>query len=471
MIEGLLSQVSTWTIQGLGFLFVLSAVVFFHELGHFLVARWCGVTVTTFSIGFGKELAGFVDRKGTRWRFAAIPLGGYVKFLDDTNVASSPGTASGEVPPAARAGTFHDKPVWQRFLVVAAGPIANFLLAAVIYTALNVSTGVSRVTAQVDEVVAGMPAEQAGLRAGDVITRIDGWRIETFDDVARLVLTSSGRTLQIAVDRNGESLTFPVTPAMRDEKDDLGVTVRLGDIGVRRHVPARVGAVVPDSAADKAGIEVGDVITSIDGTAISSFRDVVELVQPAAGRPLSVALRRGSETRTLEMTPTAAEIALPDGSTKQVGRIGVAQDRPEPVAVSFVEAARLGVRETYSNIVQTITGIGDILWGRQSADQVGGPILLAEVTARVVEHGWEPLLRLTALISANIGLLNLLPIPVLDGGHLVFYTIEAIRRRPLSQRVQEIGFKIGIALVMTLIIFVNLNDLMRLGKRWLFGGG
>ncbi|HRQ15421.1 MAG TPA: RIP metalloprotease RseP, partial [Promineifilum sp.] len=270
---------------------------------------------------------------------------------------------------------------------------------------------------------------------------------------------------------NGEALTFPVTPAMRDEKDDLGVTVRLGDIGVRRHVPARVGAVVPDSAADKAGIEVGDVITSIDGASISSFRDVVEMVQPAAGRPLAVAITRGGQSRTVEMIPTAAEITLPDGSTKQVGRIGVAQDRPEPVAVPFVEAARLGVRETYSNIVQTITGIGDIIWGRQSADQVGGPILLAEVTARVVEHGWEPLLRLTALISANIGLLNLLPIPVLDGGHLVFYTIEAIRRRPLSQRVQEIGFKIGIALVMTLIIFVNLNDLMRLGKRWLFGGG
>ena len=471
MIEGLLSQVSTWTIQGLGFLFVLSAVVFFHELGHFLMARWCGVTVTTFSIGFGKELAAFVDRKGTRWRFAAIPLGGYVKFLDDTNVASSPGTANADVSAETRSGTFHDKPVWQRFLVVAAGPLANFILAAVIYTALNVSTGVSRITAQVDEVVAGMPAEQAGIRAGDVITRIDGWRIETFDDVARLVLTSSGRTLQIAVDRNGEALTFPVTPAMRDEKDDLGVTVRLGDIGVRRHVPARVGAVVPDSAADKAGIEVGDVITSIDGASISSFRDVVEMVQPAAGRPLAVAITRGGQSRTVEMIPTAAEITLPDGSTKQVGRIGVAQDRPEPVAVPFVEAARLGVRETYSNIVQTITGIGDIIWGRQSADQVGGPILLAEVTARVVEHGWEPLLRLTALISANIGLLNLLPIPVLDGGHLVFYTIEAIRRRPLSQRVQEIGFKIGIALVMTLIIFVNLNDLMRLGKRWLFGGG
>ncbi len=471
MIEGLLSQVSTWTIQGLGFLFVLSAVVFFHELGHFLVARWCGVTVTTFSIGFGKELAAFVDRKGTRWRFAAIPLGGYVKFLDDTNAASAGGGDTSSLTPEQRAGTFHDKPVWQRFLVVAAGPMANFILAAVIYTALNVTTGVSRVTAQVDEVVAGMPAETAGIRAGDVITRIDGWRIETFDDVSRLVLTSSGRTLQVAVERDGKTLTFPVTPQMREEKDDLGVTVRLGDIGVRRQVPARVGMVMPDSPAAKAGIETGDIILSIDGKPVGSFRDVVELVQPAADQTLKVTLRRGGETRSLDIVPQGADAAMPDGTTKRVGRIGVAQDRPEPVAVPLVEAVRLGVRETYSNIVQTITGIGDIIWGRQSADQVGGPILLAEVTARVVEHGWEPLLRLTALISANIGLLNLLPIPVLDGGHLVFYTIEAIRRRPLSQRVQEIGFKIGIAVVMMLVIFVNLNDLMRLGKRWLFGGG
>lgn len=471
MIEGLFSQVSTWAVQGLGFLFVLSAVVFFHELGHFLVARWCGVTVTTFSIGFGKELAAFVDRHGTRWRFAAIPLGGYVKFLDDTNAASAGAGDNSALTPEQRAGTFHDKPVWQRFLVVAAGPLANFLLAAVIYTALNVTTGVSRIAAQVDEVVAGMPAQQAGIRAGDLITRIDGWRIETFDDVSRLVLTSSGRTLDVTVERDGKTLTFPVTPQMRDQKDDLGVTVRLGDIGVRRHVPARVGLVMADSPAAEAGIAPGDIITAIDGQPVSSFRDVVDLVQPAADQTLSVTIQREGETRTLSIVPRGAEATMPDGSTKRVGRIGVAQDRPEPVAVPFLESVRLGVRETYSNIVQTITGIGDIVWGRQSADQVGGPILLAEVTARVVEHGWEPLLRLTALISANIGLLNLLPIPVLDGGHLVFYTIEAIRRRPLSQRIQEIGFRIGIAVVMMLVIFVNLNDLMRLGKRWLFGGG
>ncbi len=470
MLEGLLSQVLSWTLSGLAFLFVLSVVVFFHELGHFLVARWCGVTVTTFSIGFGKELGGFYDRHGTRWRIAAIPLGGYVKFLDDANAASAPGTSE-PLPPELAAGAFHTKPVWQRALVVAAGPFANFIIAALIYTALNATYGVSMVTARVDEVIAGMPAEKAGLKAGDLITEVDGWSIENFDDVVRIVTASSGRTLTVKVNRDGKELTFPIAPNMTDHKDDIGVTVRLGDIGIRRIMPAKIGAVLPDSPAAKAGFQSGDIIKTIDGASIGSFDDVINLVGPAAGRALVVGIERQGTPSTITVTPEAKQTQKPDGTTVDKGRIGVAPDRPDPVSVSLPEAIRLGIRETYSNVVQTITGIGDIIWGRQSADQVGGPILMAEVTARVVEMGWEPLLRWTALISANIGLLNLLPIPVLDGGHLVFYAIEAIRRRPLSQRVQEIGFQVGIALVLMLVVFVNLNDLLRLGRRWLFGGG
>lgn len=468
MIEGFASPIFTFLLQALAFLFVLGVVVFFHELGHFLVARWCGVTVTTFSIGFGRELWGRVDRHGTRWRLAAIPLGGYVKFLDDVNAASQPSAAAPEdLPP----GSFHGKPVWQRALVVAAGPIANFIVAALIYTGVNATYGVSMVTARVDQVVAGMPAEKVGIKPGDVITDIDGWSIETFDDVVRIVTASSGRTLNISVDRGGETLTFPVTPDIKDQKSDLGVTLRLGDIGIARILPARVGTVLPDSPAAKAGIESGDIITAIDGAPITSFTDVVTKVSPAAGQTLAITVDRGGAAHTISVVPSEVEGKKPDGTPYKLGRIGVSPDRPVPVAVSFPEAVRLGIRETYANIVQTITGIWDILTQRQSADQVGGPILMAEVTARVVELGWEPLLRWTALISANIGLLNLLPIPLLDGGHLVFYAMEAIRRRPLSQRVQEIGFQIGIAVVLMMVVFVNLNDLMRLGKRWLFGGG
>jgi len=468
MIEGFVNPLLTFSLQALAFLFVLGVVVFFHELGHFLAARWCGVTVTTFSIGFGRELWARVDRHGTRWRVAAIPLGGYVKFLDDANAASQPSAAApADLPP----GSFHGKPVWQRSFVVAAGPLANFLVAALIYTAVNATYGVSMVTARVDEVVAGMPAEKAGLKAGDVITDIDGWGIETFDDVVRIVTASSGRTLNITVDRDGKPLTFAVTPDVKDQKSDLGVTLKLGDIGVVRVLPARVGTVLPDSPAAKAGITPGDIITAIDGTPVTSFSDVITQVGPAGGRALDLTINRDGTPLSLNVVPDTIEGTNPDGTPTKRGRIGVSPDRPAPVAVSFVESARLGVRETYSNIVQTITGIADIFGGRQSPDQVGGPILMAEVTARVVELGWEPLLRWTALISANIGLLNLLPIPLLDGGHLVFYAMEAIRRRPLSQRVQEIGFQIGIAVVLMMVVFVNLNDLMRLGRRWLFGGG
>lgn len=468
MIEGLISNGSTFILQVLGFLFVLGVVVFFHELGHFLVARWCGVTVTTFSIGFGRELGAFVDKHGTRWRIAAIPLGGYVKFLDDVNAASQPSTVAPEdLPP----GSFHSKPVWQRSLVVAAGPAANFLVAALLYSAVNATYGVSMITARVDEVVAGMPADKAGIKPGDVITDIDGWSIETFDDVVRIVTASSGRTLDISVARDGETHTYAVTPDVKSQDSDLGVTLRLGDIGVMRILPARIGTVVPDSPAEKAGIAPGDIITAIDGKDVHSFDDVIAMVGPAAGRSLSVTVDRKGTPLTLAVVPGAIDGKKLDGTPYKQGRIGVSPDRPAPVSVSFPEAVRLGVRETYSNIVQTVTGIFDIFAGRQSADQVGGPILMAEVTARVVDLGWEPLLRWTALISANIGLLNLLPIPLLDGGHLVFYAMEAIRRRPLSQRVQEIGFQIGIAVILMMVVFVNLNDILRVGRRWLFGGG
>lgn len=471
MIEGFATQVWDTSIIVAAFLLVLTVVVFVHELGHFLVARWCGVTVTTFSIGFGKELWGFDDRRGTHWRIAAIPLGGYVKFLDDENAASQPSRSDIEMTPELRAGSFHHKPVWQRAAVVAAGPLANFILAAVLYSLINVTVGVRTLSAHIDEVVPGMPAAVAGLRPGDLVTAIDGWSVEGLEDVVRHVGTAAGRTLTIEVERDGEQKTFSVTPDIKEQRDDLGVTIKLGDIGIRRKVPARVGDVLPDMPAAKAGFQPRDVITAVDGKAISSFDDIVDVVSVSAGKTLLFSIERDGSRLDLPVVPMKAELKDEKGKVVERGRIGISPARPDPVAVGTLEAVRLGIRETFSNLAQTVTGLGDIIWGRQSADQVGGPILMAEVTARVLELGIEPMLRWTALISANIGFLNLLPIPVLDGGHLLFYLIEVVRRRPLSRRVQEIGFQIGLALVMMLVVFVNLNDLLRVGKRWLFGGG
>jgi len=377
---------STWDtlVVVAWFLLVLSIVVFIHELGHFLVARWCGVTVKTFSIGFGKEIFGFTDSKGTRWRFAWIPLGGYVKFLDDANAASQPSTESlAEMTPAERAGAFQTKPLWRRAAIVAAGPIANFLLAVVIYTALNATIGIRTITPSIGEVIADMPAAAAGVQPGDVIKSIDGWTIEGFEDVQRIVSVNGDRKLMFGIDRDGKMLQIEITPQVQDENDTFGGTFRRGLIGVKP-----------------------------------------------------------------SMAPNAIE-------TKRVG---------------LLEALRLGARQTYTNISQTVQGIGDMITGRQSPDQMGGPILIAQVTGRVAELGAVAMLSWIAFVSANIGFLNLLPIPVLDGGHLLFYAIEAVRRRPLSQRMQEIGFQIGIALVLMLMVYVSFNDILRHLRQWMGEG-
>ncbi|MES1180022.1 MAG: RIP metalloprotease RseP, partial [Hyphomicrobium sp.] len=330
MLLSILAAPMSAVVAVASFLVVLSIVVFVHEFGHFLVARWCGVAVRTFSIGFGREICGFTDRKGTRWRVAWIPLGGYVKFVDDENAASQPSQEQlARMTPEERQGAFQTKSVWQRAAVVFAGPAANFLLAILIYTVVNFAVGVHTIAPRIGEVKVGMPAAAAGFQPGDVILSIEGNRIEGFEDVQRIIADNGDRKLRFDVDRNGQKLTLEVTPKVQEQSDNFGGTFRRGLIGI---------------------------------------------------------------------SPSAKPEAI---ETKKVG---------------LAEAIRLGVRETYMDITQTLQGIGDILTRRQAADQMGGPILMAQVTAKVAGLGIEPMLRWIAFISANIGFLNLLPVPVLDGG-------------------------------------------------------
>lgn len=362
----------------LAFLFVLTVVVFFHELGHFVVARWCGVNVKAFSIGFGKEIFGWNDRHGTRWRVAWIPLGGYVKFMDDESAASTPSREALEAMTAAeREGAFHAKPIWQRAAVVAAGPIANFLLAIAIFSFMFMLVGVRLTAARVDEVVADSPAAKAGFQAGDIIKRIDGERIEGFNDVLRIVGTSPERDLEVTVDRGGKPVDLHVRPALQEQKDAFGGVTRRGVIGIKR---------------------------------------------------------------------------LTTPQTVEVRRVGP------------LEAVTLGVRETKFIVTTTFGYLADVIGGRQKADQLGGPIRIADVSGQVAKLGFEPLVQLIAVISVSVGLINLFPIPLLDGGHLMFYALEAVRRRPLSERSQEIGFRIGLAVVLMLMAFATLNDLPILRK-------
>lgn len=368
----------------LPFLFVLTVVVFVHELGHFLVARWCGVKVSAFSIGFGKEIFGFYDRHGTRWRFAWIPLGGYVKFMDDENGASVPDReALARMSPEERAGAFQTKPLAAKAAIVAAGPIANFLLAIVIFAATFAIVGMHVTAPRVDELVPGGTAASSGFRQGDLIVAIDGTRVETFSDMQRIVSSSADRELAFSINRDGKEIVLKATPARKEITDRFGNKLRIGVIGIKRNANPQ------------------------------------------------------------------------DWEFKRYGPI---------------EAVGMGVRETFFIVTRTLGYVGDVIMGREAADQLGGPIRIAEVSGQVASIGFLPLISLTAVLSVSIGLINLFPIPLLDGGHLLFYAIEAVRRRPLSERAQEIGFRIGLALVLAMMIFATWNDL-GIVKRWISGNG
>jgi regulator of sigma E protease len=360
------------------FLFVLTIVVFFHELGHFLVARWNGVKVLTFSLGFGPELFGFNDRHGTRWKLSAIPLGGYVKFFGDDSEASTPSSDSlSKMTADERSVSFHHKRVGPRAAIVVAGPVANFILAVVLFTFLFSAFGVPSTTARVDSIQSGSPAETAGFKAGDVIVAIDGSAIQNFQEMQRTVSIEAGRELNFSVKRGSETIQIKATPQLREIKDRFGNVQRLGILGISRSTAAN---------------EV-----------------TIERVNPAV-------------------------------------------------------AFWMGIKETWFVVDRTFSYIGGLFAGREAADQLGGPLRIAQISGQVATIGFTPLLHLAAVLSISIGLLNLFPVPLLDGGHLMFYAIEAIRGRPLSERAQEFGFRIGLGLVLMLMVFATYNDILHLAS-------
>jgi regulator of sigma E protease len=360
------------------FLFVITVIIVVHELGHYIAARACGVNVAAFSLGFGPEVAAYTDKAGTRWRLALYPLGGYVKFIDDDNASSVPTSAEvvaeeqAKGDPEQRKGFYHLKPVWQRAIIAAAGPFANFLLAVAIFTVFTVAIGELQRPVLIDKVEPGMPAAKAGLLAGDTILSIDGTPLPNFERLSLIISTSADRVLPLVVKRGDQQLTINVTPELTDATDILGGKQKVGKIGIQQ------------SASD---------------------------------------------------------------------------EEPKIRSVGVAEALQLGFTKTKLLIQAVQRGMWDLVTGRQSLCAIAGPTKMAQAAGVVASYGPDKLINFLAFISIAIGMTNLLPIPILDGGHLAFYAIEAVRRKPLSQKTQEIAFRIGLAIVLMLLVVTIVNHL------------
>jgi regulator of sigma E protease len=353
------------------FLVILTVLVFFHELGHYAVARYNGVKVETFSIGFGPELFGWNDRAGTRWRISAVPLGGYVKMFGDSDAASTGAGARNDLTESEKSVSFHHKTVGQRAAIVAAGPIANFILAIVLLAGLYAISGQPYTPATIDTIQPDSAAQRAGLQSGDLVRAIDGQSIERFEELQRYVQARPGETLTLSVERAGAAISVPITPTLRETKDRAGNIQRLGVLGVT-----------------------------------------------------------STQTRVVRHDPATA--------------------------------VWQATRETYSLTMTTLKGVGQMISGARSSDEVGGVLRIAQMSGEVSKQSFGQTIFFLALLSINLGLINLFPIPVLDGGHLVFYAFEVLAGRPLSQKMQEWGSMAGLAAVVSLMLFATWNDLVHL---------
>ena len=359
-----------WTV--LAFVLVIGPLVFVHEMGHYLAARWLGVHSEAFSIGFGREVWGFTDRRGTRWKFGWLPLGGYVKFAGDMNAVSQPTAEWRALPESERAKTFQSRPVWQRAIIVAAGPAVNLVFAVLILAGFALVSGEMR-------------------------------------------------------------------------------------------TPATVGSVAERSAAAAAGLQPGDRIVALGGRSVEGFADLVDYVRIRAGEPVRIDYVRDGASYSTDATIGRVTERDRFGNSFEIGQLGVGGARAVFVPVGVAEAIPVGVRQTGRIIEAMVVTLGQVVTGRRSVKELGGPLSIAKASGEQLTLGWAPFVFLIALVSINLGFINLLPVPMLDGGHLFFYAIEAVRRKPVGPEAQEWAFRGGLAALLALMLLVTFNDLGNFG--------
>ncbi len=535
------------------FVFVLSLLVFVHEMGHYLVGRWSGIRVMAFSIGFGPEIAGFTDRHGTRWKLSLIPLGGYVRFFGDEDASSKTDVDQlAAMTEEERAHSFAGARLWKRAATVAAGPIANFLLAIVIFAALFGIYGRTVADPVVAMVTRDGAAAEAGIEPGDRLVAVDGAKVATFDEVQRYVGLRPGRTIVLTVERDGQNRDFRIVPKLVEDTDQFGNKMEMGRIGIAlvdpvvtavepagpaakagvlagdrliavdgnnvatyydigRYVSEHPGknivltiqrsgairdfpmmtdtlvdtdasgdkkdvgsigiapidplvaSIASDSPAQAAGLEVGDRILSVDGREIGSIGEVQRSAAAHADKPMTMTVKRDGQTREVTVTPRKSEETDAFGARTEIATIGIT-DGQKPIRLRYeaygpLQALSEGVKQTASIVSGTFEYIGNVIGGYMKADQLGGPIRVAQLSGQMATLGFAAVLQFAAILSVSIGLLNLMPVPVLDGGHLMFYAIEAVRGKPLGARAQDIAFRIGFAMVLSLMVFATWNDI------------
>ncbi len=359
-----------WTL--LFFMAAIGPLIFFHELGHYLVGRWCGVKADAFSIGFGREIFGRTDKRGTRWKVGWLPLGGYVKFAGDMGAASGPDAEWQSLPEAERAVVFQSKPVWKRALIVVAGPVANFIIAVLIYMAL-----------------------------------------------------------------------FGVYGEMRTQPVATGVT--------------------PNSAAARAGFQVGDRITAINDREIIRFTDMIDYVSLRPNQLMTITIERRGIAKSITMAPAEEKLVSRFGTEVSVGRLGLQGSGTTRVRLSATELPGAATDQVRRTLQSMVDGLGQIVMGYRSVDELGGPVMIAKLSGEMATMGLGAFFSFVAVISINLGFINLLPIPMLDGGHLFFYALEAIRRKPVALSVQEWAYRTGFVVLMSFMLFVTVNDIVRFG--------